>query len=346
MTRASTQATPTPFVSTKAIPPARDRLQSKILVWIVVPILCYLTFTEFKILLQMLSLEHGLLSLLDMMRGYFIASQGRYDNHVAQIIAVSVIFALAAWRLRAATVMAAACGGLICLLISTNLTAGYGTSVFHSGLTCLSLLFVLTFYATRLGREQQALAGLSESRRERNAAQVIANLGIAAFFASTAGWYIIAKCGWFGEFMGEKATARIYFAIPYMPMLAALAEAAADTVSSEIGQAVGGTPFLLTTLRRVPPGTDGAISLYGTLAGIAAAAIIAATGAPALGMSAAECAVVFAAGIVGLFFDSLLGATVERKGWIGNDLVNFTSTAFAATVALFAIRFVQNDLLR
>jgi uncharacterized protein (TIGR00297 family) len=129
-------------------------------------------------------------------------------------------------------------------------------------------------------------------------------------------------------------------------MLAALVEATADTVSSEIGQAFGGTPFMLTTLRRVPPGTDGAISLYGTLAGIAAAALIAATGMPALGMSFAECLVAFTAGILGLFFDSLLGATLERRGYIGNDLVNFTSTAFAAAVALLAIRFGQGHLFR
>jgi uncharacterized membrane protein len=41
----------------------------------------------------------------------------------------------------------------------------------------------------------------------------------------------------------------------------------------------------------------------------------------------------FLAAAAGLFFDSLLGATVERKGWLGNDLVNFTSTAFAALLA-------------
>jgi uncharacterized protein (TIGR00297 family) len=129
-------------------------------------------------------------------------------------------------------------------------------------------------------------------------------------------------------------------------ILAALAEAAADTVSSEIGQAFGGAPFMLTTLRRVPPGTDGAISLNGTLAGILAAAIVAASGALALGMSFAECFIAYAAATAGLFFDSLLGATVERKGWIGNDLVNFTSTAFAAVVALLAFRFGPGYLIR
>jgi uncharacterized membrane protein len=42
---------------------------------------------------------------------------------------------------------------------------------------------------------------------------------------------------------------------------------------------------------------------------------------------------VFGAGIGGLVFDSWLGATVERRGWLGNDLVNFSSTVFAAGVA-------------
>jgi uncharacterized membrane protein len=40
------------------------------------------------------------------------------------------------------------------------------------------------------------------------------------------------------------------------------------------------------------------------------------------------------AGVCGLFFDSVVGATVERRGWVGNDLVNFASTAFAAGVAM------------
>jgi uncharacterized membrane protein len=45
------------------------------------------------------------------------------------------------------------------------------------------------------------------------------------------------------------------------------------------------------------------------------------------------------AGVGGLFFDSLMGATLERRGWIGNDLVNFTSTLFAAASAAVVYRF-------
>ena len=60
--------------------------------------------------------------------------------------------------------------------------------------------------------------------------------------------------------------------------LAAMAEAAADTVSSEIGQVFGGRPRMITTLKPVDPGIDGGITLAGSSTGIAAAAIVAALG--------------------------------------------------------------------
>jgi uncharacterized protein (TIGR00297 family) len=89
----------------------------------------------------------------------------------------------------------------------------------------------------------------------------------------------------------------------------------------------------MPTFKRVPPGTDGAISAVGTLAGIASAAAIAVTAIPTLGLSGPSALVASISATAGLFFDSLLGATAERRGWIGNDIVNFASTAFAAALA-------------
>ena len=149
-----------------------------------------------------------------------------------------------------------------------------------------------------------------------SAAQVIANLGAAG---------LIAAIGLFSPH------AAFLWSIP---LLAALAEATADTVSSEIGQAFGGQPLLLTTLRRVEPGTDGAISLGGTGAGLLAAALVVLIGMRALRPAPALALVAWLAGVAGLFFDSLLGATIERRGWLGNDLVNFASTLFAAACSL------------
>lgn len=318
----------------KAIPEARDRLQSRMLVWVGVPVLGYLSFSTVLWILVKSDIYYLLLD--------------HSNSSLLRAVAVSGIFTYGAWRLRAATPLAAACGGMTCLLIIEFSQGPKGASVFHSGLAPLILLFVLTFEATRLGRQRRVNAGLEESRTGRSASQIIANLGIAALFCSPWSEYI---CGWvvtlgFGMFGGEvrafgysgRYGHMLFIRLLFLPALAALVEATADTVSSEIGQAFGGRPFLLTTLRRVEPGMDGAISLLGTSAGIVAGAIVALSGAPAMGMSYAECGVALVAGIAGLFFDSLLGATVERKGWLGNDLVNFASTAFAALLSLLAIR--------
>jgi uncharacterized protein (TIGR00297 family) len=239
---------------------------------------------------------------------------------------ISIFFALTVFALRAATGPAAACGAMICLLLIIWTGSNPG-SLLHTALIPLILLFALTFVATRMGRQRKATAGLAEARKGRNAAQIIANLGAPAALSSLLG--IGGSLGWTFHTVTPHLTGAV--------ALAALAEATADTVSSEIGQAYGGSPVMLTTLRRVEPGTDGAISLLGTAAGIAAGAVIVLAGWWTLQLEIHEASIAFLAACAGLFFDSLLGATVERRGWLGNDLVNFTSTLFAALATLIAL---------
>jgi len=105
-------------------------------------------------------------------------------------------------------------------------------------------------------------------------------------------------------------------------------------VSSEVGQVLGGRPKMITTLRSAEPGTDGAISVAGTVAGTAAAGVVALAGSLALDGGGAMLTVSWAGGVFGLLFDSLLGATLERRGWLNNDAVNFLSTASAALCAM------------
>jgi uncharacterized protein (TIGR00297 family) len=121
--------------------------------------------------------------------------------------------------------------------------------------------------------------------------------------------------------------------------IAALVEATADTVSSEIGQAFGGQPVMITSMRQVQRGTDGAVTMLGTGAGMAGGTIVALAGGWAMHLGTGPMITALVAGICGLFFDSFLGATVERRGWLGNDLVNFTSTLFAAISAAALYRF-------
>jgi uncharacterized protein (TIGR00297 family) len=91
---------------------------------------------------------------------------------------------------------------------------------------------------------------------------------------------------------------------------------------------------MITTLHQIEPGTDGAVSLMGTLAGLIAAVIVSGVGALALSGGWVMFWISCAGAVFGLFFDSLLGATLERRGWLNNDAVNFLSTASAAGFAL------------
>jgi uncharacterized protein (TIGR00297 family) len=124
--------------------------------------------------------------------------------------------------------------------------------------------------------------------------------------------------------------ARALFVLAYA---AAVATAAADTCSSEVGKAYGRRTFLITTFRPVAPGTEGAVSLEGTLGGLAGAAIVASLGA-ALGLYTWPAAVIVAiAGLLGSLAESVIGTVAERRGWLDNDLLNMLNTAIGGAIA-------------
>ena len=241
-------------------------------------------------------------------------------------VGLSLLLSLVVLKLRAATPAAAFAGAAITASLIFS-TATFPYQPWRTALMPVLAVFVLAYFATRLGRGQKERLGTAEKRQGRSAPQVAANLGIAALASNEVvqSWLADTHC-----FTRAALAPMPLFAVG----LAALAEAAADTVSSEVGQVIGGRPRMITTLRQVKPGTDGAISLAGTLAGVVAAGIVAAIGTLALRGDPTMLAVSCAGGVFGLFFDSLLGATLERRGWLNNDAVNFLSTASAAGFAL------------
>ncbi len=169
---------------------------------------------------------------------------------------------------------------------------------------------------TKLGYQRKAERKLAQEKGgKRGARHALANTGTAFFCAL---------------FAATTPYPRL-FALAFA---GALATALADTCGSEIGQLWGRRTFLITTLRPVPPGTDGAVSVEGTLAGIVGSLVIAGLGAWA-GLYAVwpGIVIVVIAAFLGTTLESLFGATLERGGLLDNEAINFLNTLVGALLA-------------
>lgn len=217
---------------------------------------------------------------------------------------ISLLFAAFAWSIRGVSASGAAGGAVVCFALIVG--AGWG------GFAALGAVFLLTWAATRIGYSRKRRLGTAESRGGRDARQVFANVAVAAACA------VLNPTFHAPRFL--------------VAMAAALAEAAGDTLESEIGQAWGAEPHRITDWKKAPVGTDGAITWAGTLAGITAVVAVTlvclVTGLIP-GRSVWICA---SSAMVATFLDSLLGATLERERMLGNNAVNFVSTLFAAVL--------------
>jgi uncharacterized protein (TIGR00297 family) len=244
-------------------------------------------------------------------------------------IALSTLLGLVAWKMRSATPLAAVAGAALTASLMFS-TASAPFTPLRTGLMPVLALLVLTSISTRLGRRRKERLGTAEQRAGRRSPQAAANLGTGVLLSMSMVQTWQLDQPWLHLF-GLRASA------VFIAGLAALCEAAADTVSSELGQVLNSRPRMITNFRLAEPGTDGAISLPGTLAGCLAGGVVAVAGAAALRGGTLVFVVSWLGGVFGLFFDSLLGATFERRGWLNNDAVNFLSTCSAGGCALIVL---------
>jgi uncharacterized protein (TIGR00297 family) len=202
-------------------------------------------------------------------------------------------------------------GALLGALLGT-VVLGFG----GAGLYVLLWVFFLGgTLATRFRRARKEAMGKAEEKGgRRGAANVLANVSVAAFCALCAG-------------LGPQGGAL------RLAAAAALATALMDTVGTEVGQAFVSPTVLLPDFRGVPPGTDGAVSVAGTLAGLAAAALLAAAGVVAWVLTPGGAAVVVIAALCGTVLESLLGRAGAPWRVSNGHVLNFVNTLAGAAVA-------------
>lgn len=229
-------------------------------------------------------------------------------SRLVPALAVNFVAAFLGWRAHTVTVAGAIAGFAIGFAI--YLGTGW------QGWTLLIVSFVCVAVATRAGFKRKALVGIAEERGgRRGPGNAIANTGIGA-------WAALITLG------------MAHADLPRLAMAAAGITAASDTIASEVGKAWGKTTWLVVGFRRVPPGTTGAVSLEGTLAGVIASIGLAALAASLGLISAPMVAGVAIASTLASFAEGALGATLEGPGILDNNALNFVNSALGAGLAL------------
>jgi uncharacterized protein (TIGR00297 family) len=192
---------------------------------------------------------------------------------------------------------------------------GYGVVMFY---------FLVGSAVTRIGMAQKEAEGIAE---KRDGARGPENVWGSAFTATVCALGVAAiKLGWLDP--GWESLLLLGY-------VASLATKLADTTASEVGKAYGKRTFLITTLQPVPRGTEGAVSLEGTLAGIVGGVMISVV-AYSLGMISLTGVIICTiAAFIATNLESVIGATLQSDlDWLSNELVNVINTIIGAVVAI------------
>ena len=211
-------------------------------------------------------------------------------------------------KLKKLTFGGALTGGLIGFIVF--LGTGY------LGIVLLVFFFISgTLVTAYQANSKHENVKITQDESRRTAGQVFANGGFAAMVAL------------FAHFNPESSDM-------YITMMAAsLAVATSDTFSSELGTVYGKRFYNCLSFKPDVKGENGVISIEGIVFGLIGAALIAILYFAFTG-NVYYVICICIAGLFGNLTDSVLGATLERKHYLNNNVVNFISTAAGALLIL------------
>jgi uncharacterized protein (TIGR00297 family) len=187
---------------------------------------------------------------------------------------------------------------------------GYGVVVFY---------FLVGSAVTRIGMEQKEAAGIAEKRSGARGPENVWGSALTG-----------ALCA-----LGMLLVAPPYRSLLLLGYVASFATKLSDTCGSEVGKAYGKRTYLITTLQPVARGTEGAVSLEGTLAGVVGSIAIAFIGWGVNLISLTDVFFCALSAFIATNVESLIGATLQSKfDWMTNEVVNFINTLIGAIVAV------------
>jgi uncharacterized protein (TIGR00297 family) len=184
---------------------------------------------------------------------------------------------------------------------------------------------VVVFYflagsgATKIGMAEKEAAGIAEKRSGARGPENVWGSALVGAF-----------CG-----LGTLILPGSIHPLLALGYVASFSTKLSDTTATEIGKAYGQRTFLITTLKPVPRGTEGAVSLEGTLAGIIGSLAIAVVGWLATLIPPLDIGICVLAAFIATTTESVIGATLEQRWtWLTHDLVNVLNTLIGAIAAI------------
>ncbi|ACB51418.1 DUF92-containing protein [Crocosphaera subtropica ATCC 51142] len=187
------------------------------------------------------------------------------------------------------------------------------------GYAVVMFYFLVGSGVTKIGMEEKEAAGIAEKRSGMRGPE------------NVWGSALIATVCALGTLLVDAPWTQLFL----LGYVASFSTKLSDTTASEVGKAYGKRTFLITTLKPVSPGTEGAISLEGTLAGIVASGVIALVGYLVGLINLMGIVYCIIAAFIATNLESLIGATLqENLEWMTNEIVNIINTLIGAVVAI------------